>query len=200
MRWAFWSTIAFCIFLGIYIASPLLALQRIASAVERRDAIALAERIDLPSLRRSFRNQIVVTYLKLTGRHLPLGAISRRFAVSVADPVVARLITIRALLDLLGKGEAGKRASIPLERAPFTPTSLQSLWRLWFNSDYLGRDFYVYLPPHGSRADQFQIHLRPVRWRWTIVGIELPEELKERLARELIDLTPERLKPFDGGQ
>jgi hypothetical protein len=178
----------------------MIALQRIASAVESRDAVALTERIDFRALRRSLTKQIVDTYLELTGKKLPVGAIGKRFALSVADPIVARLMTVRALLDLLGKGKAGKSAKVSIDRAPFTSTSFKSVWRLWLNSDYLGRNFYIYLPPEGSRAEQFKVHLRPVRWRWTVVGIELPEELRKQLARELIELTQERVKPFSGSE
>lgn len=200
MRWALWVTVALCILLGVYFVSPLIALQRIASAVETRDAVALTERIEFPSLRRSLTKQIVATYLKLTGKKPKFGAIRKRLAVSVADPVVARLMTVRALLDLLGKGKAGKGAKVPIDRAPFTSTSFKSVWRVWLNSDYLGRDFYVYLPPEGSRGEQFKVHLRLIRWRWRLVGIDLPDELKEELAREIVKLTKERLKPPSGNQ
>jgi hypothetical protein len=200
MRWALWIIITLCILLGIYITSPLIALQRIASAVETRDAVALTERIEFPSLRRSLTKQVVAAYLNLTGKKLPLGAISKRLAVSVADPVVARLVTVRALLDLLGKGEAGKSAKLPVNRAPFTSTSFKSLLRVWLNSNYLGRSFYAYLPPGGSRIDQFKVHLRLIGWHWRLVGIDLPEELKEQLARELLKLTQERPKPPNSSQ
>jgi hypothetical protein len=107
----------------------------------------------------------------------------------VADPVIARLMTVRALLDLLGKADAGERAKLPLERAPFaSASSSKSLWRLWLNSDYRGRSFYVYLPPKKSRPEQFRVHLRIIRWLWRIVGLDLPEDLKEH---ELAKLTQE---------
>jgi hypothetical protein len=196
MRWALWITLALVILLAVYIASPLIALQSIASAVEARDSAALTERIEFPALRRSLTRQIVATYRRLTGKTVPLGAVGRRLAVSVADPVVARLMTVRALLDLLGKGEAGEGARVRIERAPITPNAFNSVWRLWLNSDYLGRDFYVHLPPEGRREDQFTLHLRPINWRWKVVGIDLPEELQERLAQEIIKLTQERLAPL----
>jgi len=193
MRYLFGVVLALCLLLGAYFASPLIALQSIAAAVERRDAVALTERIDFPSVRRSFKKQIVAEYLELTGRKLPLGAFARRLAVSVADPVVARLMTVRALLDLLGKGEAGK-TKLRVDGAPFTPDAFRSVWRLWLSTEYFGRDFYVYLPPEGARSSQFRIHLRPIRWRWMVVGIELPQELTTKLARELIDATEDRFR------
>ena len=92
-------------------------------------------------------------------------------------------MTVRAILDLLGKGDAGEKAKLPIDRAPFTASSFQSLWRLWLESDYRGR----------IREEQFRVHL--IRWHWRVVGLELPEDLKERLARELIKLTQDRINP-----
>lgn len=193
MRWFLGVTLALCLSLGAYLASPLIALQKIASAVETRDAVTLAERIDFPAVQRSFRKQIVAAYLELTGIRLPLGAFARRLAISVADPIVARLMTVRALLDLLGKGETGKEG-MRVDRAPFSDDAFESVWRLWLNSDYLGRDFYVYLPPESARSDQFRMHLRLIRWRWMIVGIELPSKLTTKLARELVEVTKDRIE------
>jgi hypothetical protein len=193
MRWGFLAAGALCVLLIIYLASPLIALHSIQSAVETKDAVTLTERIDFPALRRSLTKQIVEEYLKLTGKKLPLHAMGKRLAVSVADPVVARLMTIRALLDLLGKADAGEKAKLPIERAPFTSTSLDSLWRVWLNCDYRGRSFYVYLPPKKSRAEQFRAQLRLIGWNWRIVGLDLPEDLKEHLAKELVKVTNDLL-------
>ena len=144
-------------------------------------------------LRRSLTKQIVEEYLKLTGRKLPLNAFGKGLAVSVADPIVARLMTVRALLDLLGKADAGEKAKLPLDRAPFTWASSESLWRLWLNAEYQGRSFYVLMPPDRSRSEQFKAHLQLIGWRWRIVGLGLPEDLKQHLAEELIKLTQDRL-------
>jgi hypothetical protein len=194
MRWVLPITIVLLVLLMVYFASPFIALHSIASAVETRDAAALTERVEFPAVRRSLRQQLMATYRELTGKTLPLG-LGRRFVISVADPVVARLVTVRALLDLLGKGEAGEGVKVRSKGVPFTQDAFKSGWRLWWNSEYLGRDFYVYLPPENPRSDQFTIHLRPIQWRWKVVGIGLPEDLKERLAREVIKLTEERLVP-----
>jgi hypothetical protein len=196
MRWgvlAAGAAGALCVLLVIYLVSPLIALRSIQSAVETKDAVALTERIDFPALRRSLTKQIVAEYLRLTGKKLPLHAMGKRLAVSVADPVVARLMTIRALLDLLGKGDAGEKAKVPVERAPFTSNSFESLWRVWLNCDYRGRSFFVYLPPKKSRTEQFRAQLRLINWQWRIVGLDLPEDLKEHLAKELVKLTNELL-------
>lgn len=188
MRWAVWTSVIVCAVLAVYIGSPLVALYRIGSAVEARDAIALEQRIDFPSIRRSFKRQIMAHYREVTGKPIPLGVMARRFALSVADPIVARLMTTNALLDLLGKGEVGTSARVPADRAPLTSNSLGNVWKLWLSSDYLGRTFYVYLPPDRPRASQFGVKFQLRNWQWRIVGIDLPADLKEELTRELADL------------
>ena len=115
LKWGRWLVLALVILLGLYLASPLIALYDIASAVETKDAAAITERIDFPALKRSLTKQIVEEYFALTGTKPLLRALGKRFAVSVADPIVARLMTVRALLDLLGKGDAGKNANVPVE-------------------------------------------------------------------------------------
>jgi len=199
IRWGVWVVLTLGILLSVYLASPLIALHSIARAVEIKDAIALTERIDFPSLRRSLTKQVVQEYLKLTGKKLPLHAIGKRVVVSMADPVVARLMTVRALLDLLGKGDAGEKAKVPVERAPFTSASFNSLWQIWLSSEYSGRSFYVYLPPKKTRSEQFRVHLHLRGWRWRIVGVDLPDDMKEQLARGLVKLTQDRLNP-EGSQ
>ena len=195
LRWGRWVILALVILSGVYLASPLIALHDMASAVEAGDAVALNDRVDFLALRRSFTKQIAEEYLKQTGTKPPLKALAKRFALSVADPVVARLITIRGLLDLLGKGNAGKNANVPLERAPFGSGSLDSLWHVWLDTDYRGREFYVYLPPKKSREEQFRIDLRLIGWRWRMVGLDLPADLKQHLARELVKLTKDYPNP-----
>src|SRR4029079_4727031 len=109
IRWGLWIILTLGILLGMYLASPLIALHRIARAVETKDAVALTERIDFPALRRSLTKQIVQEYLKRTGKKLPLHAIVKRVVVSVADPVVARLMTVKGTLGFAWKGRRWRK-------------------------------------------------------------------------------------------
>jgi hypothetical protein len=68
-------------------------LQSIATAAQARDAVAVTERTDFPRASIA-QKQIVAAYIKLMGKKLPLGAIGKGFAFSIADPVVARLTTV----------------------------------------------------------------------------------------------------------
>jgi len=200
MRWTLWTTVALCALLAAYFASPLVALYQIGSAIEASDDAALERRLDLPSIRRSFNRQVVEAYRKATGKPLPLGAIQSRFALSAADPIVARLMTVNALLNLLGRGEAGDAASLTLDRAPLTSKALGSVWQLWLSADYLGTKLYIHLPPDRARAKQFRVEMRLRNWRWRITGIDLPEDLKGQLAQELVDLAEEKADRVGGNR
>ena len=69
-------------------------------------------------------------------------------------------MTVRALLGFLGKGNAGENAKVPLGTRTIHLGALNDLWQAWLDSDYLGRNFYVYLPPKKSREEQLRLNLR----------------------------------------
>ena len=83
MRWGLWTTVVLIVLLVAYFAWPLVGFYSLASAVESRNAAALAERVDFPSLRRSLSQQVIAEYLKLTGKDKELG----RFRTGIASGV-----------------------------------------------------------------------------------------------------------------
>lgn len=70
MRWGLWLTVVLVLLLAAYMVWPLTGFYRIASAIEAKDATALAERVEFRSLRRSLTQQVIAEYLKLTGKSL----------------------------------------------------------------------------------------------------------------------------------
>ena len=89
-------------------------------------------------------------------------------------------------MDLLTKGNAGGGAKISAELAPFSKSALRSGWNTWWNSEYRGDDYYVYLPPEKSAEEQFRVKLSLSQWRWKLAGIGLPDALRVQLAEELV--------------
>jgi uncharacterized membrane protein (GlpM family) len=96
MRWGLWTTVVLIFLLVAYFAWPLIGFYSLASAVESRNAAALAERVDFPSLRRSISQQVIAEYLKLTGKDKELGRFRTGIATGVgaalAEPVVAQFL------------------------------------------------------------------------------------------------------------
>jgi Protein of unknown function (DUF2939) len=91
-----------------YSVWPFFAVYRLASAVQARDVAAVNELVDFRALRGSLTAQIVRTYLRMTGKVGRSGSMLEQFAVglgaSVADPIVSKLVSPEALLDLLQNG------------------------------------------------------------------------------------------------
>lgn len=180
--------------LAAYAAWPLIGLYRLASAVETRDAARLGELIDFPSLRRSLAEQVIATYLKLTGKDAGLGKFTQGMVVavtaSVVDPVVDRMINPESMIELLSKGSVGGGVAVPVNAAPLTAASLDSAWRTWLASEYSFRNFYVRLPPDAEPAQQFRLMLRVTAWQWRLTRIDLPERVRVLLAQEVIKANP----------
>jgi hypothetical protein len=70
-----------------YWAWPLFSLRGLAADLQARNAAAANEEVDYARLRRSFTEQIVSAYLRVTGRASKLGALVP-FGASIIDPWV----------------------------------------------------------------------------------------------------------------
>jgi hypothetical protein len=60
------------------------------------------------------------------------------------------------------------------------------VWQLYANAQYGVRDFSLRVPVNEPRARQYRITLRLEGLTWKLTGFDLPDEVLERLARELI--------------
>ena len=172
-----WVAFAFSPFIGFY---------RLAAAVQSRDAAALEERVDFPRLRQSLAEQVVKEYQSLTGKQKrTFGGVPTGFVLMLADPIIAKYLNAESLMNILINGDTGKGNEISLPDAPFSNSSWRNAWDVWWNSRNDIRNFYIYLPPDKARADQYGLRLSLRDWQWKLTGIELPDSLRVRLAREI---------------
>jgi hypothetical protein len=190
MRWGLWTTVVLIVLLVAYFAWPLVGFYSLASAVESRNAAALAERVDFPSLRRSLSRQVIAEYLKLTGKDKELGrfrsGIASDVGAALADPVVAQFLNPETLLDFLNKGSVKVGANISSEIAPFSGSTWRNAWRVWWHSEYGLTRFSTYLPPDKPKDEQFKVGLSLRDLEWKLTGIGLPHQLRLQLAQELV--------------
>ena len=192
MRWTLRIGALLGVLLIAYTIWPFVDLYRLGRAIERRDALAVASRVELRVLRPSISKQVLATYLRLTGSEARLGSgIARDFivgaGVAMVDGALAETLTIERLLDLLSDGLGSAALGADLNRKlDFVPRNLSSLWRLYAGSEYRLADFHVSVPPDLPLKDRFKIRLRLTQWTWKLHDIELPEDMRVRLAEELI--------------
>jgi len=167
-------------------AWPFFGLFGLARAVQSGDIAKIEERVDYPALGRSLSGQVLATYARLSGLPLDRGLVGN-LASAIADPLVTKIISRLALAQFLQNGwptpVLGDRPiSIP---AP-NWNALGDVWQLYANAQYGLRDFSLRLPVTEPRARQYRVTLTLEGLTWKLTGFELPDEVLERLARELL--------------
>jgi hypothetical protein len=172
------------LFLG-WSAWPFFGLHALARAVQSGDIAKIEERVDYAALGRSLSSQILATYARQTGLPLDRGLIGN-IAQAVADPVVAKILSRLAFAKFL---QTGWPTPVLGDRPPAIPApnwnALGDVWQLYSHAHYGLRDFSLPLPVNEPRARQYRINLRLEGLTWKLTGFELPEEVADRLAREL---------------
>jgi DUF2939 family protein len=184
--------IAAVLFLWLaYTVWPFVEVYRLAGAVQARDVATVSQKIDFDALRASLTTQITATYLRVTGKTGRPGSILEQLvagvAASVADALVAKLISPDALLDLLQNGTPPGvfSNSVPPVQG-LSSEALGSIWRAYVNSEFGIARFFILVPVDKPASDSFRLQFCLTGWTWKLCGVELPQQLQVRLAQEII--------------
>ena len=185
-RWI-WGVVA--VSLTAYAAWPLLGLKRIADAVDSKDAGKFVDLLHIPELKRSLAAQIVRTQLNVLKPDKQLSPLAFNLAmqagIAVADSYVLEIIKSQRLFDLL------KSSGIQVISRPnaatwsWGPPNIRRAGQLLGAAKYRGTNFYVTIPLSAEAKQQYRLRLMLSQWEWKLAGIELPEDVQVRLAREL---------------
>lgn len=178
-----------------YLAWPVYSLVKLTQAVEARDIPTAMAHIDVPAVRASLTMQVMESYLKLTGkvgspllRSIVVGA-----AGSIADPLIADMVTPEGLIDLLRTGwPNGVIAARPSGVSGLTAVHLGSAWDIYSGAQYGIRRFEIDLPPSVPQERRFGLEFRLKGWRWLLVSVRLPEHLRVQLAELAIKAQSKR--------
>jgi hypothetical protein len=187
-RFALWvsSSIIVVVALVAYSASPFVDLYKLTRAVQAKDMVEINERVDFPAVRDSIAGQVSATYYELMGRRTDtlIGQIIVGATANIAAALMANL-TPEALVDLISRGDI--RALVPGSAAAdmrgLSLDNLGSAWQLFANSEYGLRRFWLSFPPDKPRLEQFRVQLRLSRWRWYLIGVDLPRSIRVEMAR-----------------
>ena len=168
-----------------YAVWPLAGLKQIVDSVQQNDVTSLSQRIDAPALKRSLIDQIALAYLHETGKDKSLNPIEMRLAL--AGPQVDAMLKPESLMDLLRQGGTDKLAGVggigvPQLEAP----NLGNLWRLIRNTEYSGRVFSIVLPLASDESTGYRVQLTLTNWTWKLSGIGLPQDVRTRIASEIV--------------
>jgi hypothetical protein len=189
--------ITFVLFLAwvAFLLSPFLALYDVTKAVEAKDVERITERVNFRALRVSLAQQIAGAYLQTPNAEKELGDLDRRAATNagaiIVNPIVEKLVTPQALIDLLDngwpEGVAGRprgAAATASAQVRLAPDSLKQAWRLFITSEGQGfRSVTIPLPPDLERDRQFRVTMRLSGFTWRVTGLEIPQVLRRQLIR-----------------
>ncbi len=188
MRWT--VRISFLLFLAwaAFMASPFVALYDLSKAVEAGDANRIEERVNFHALRTSLSRQILGEYLEdqdLQGTELDLAT---EAGAAALNPVVERLVTPQALIDLFKDGWPERAAGRSSEGAAIAPRldigSLRQAWKTFLLSESQGfRSVTIPVPVDRPKDEQFRITMRLRYTTWRLTGIDLPAPLREELVK-----------------
>ncbi len=107
-------------------------------------------------------------------------------SASLADPIIGDLLTPKALLSLLNSAQVNiGRLRIQNALVPLPNGDMGSLWSVFQNAEYGFGKVNVRLPLSAAK-DQYRIHLELLQWKWKLVAMDLPRNVSDQLADELI--------------
>lgn len=194
-RTVFAVTLIGLVVLG-YLAWPVYSVGRLVRAIEARDVTTAMTYIDVPAVRRSVAEQVMETYLKISGKGpaspLLQGVVAGTTA-SLADSILAGMFDPETLAEFLRTGwPTGVLNSPPPGVSGLTSANLGSAWQIYSTAKYRLRRFEISVPPSSPAERRFGLEFRLIQWRWYLVNVRLPQDLRLRLAQALAKAQPGR--------
>jgi Protein of unknown function (DUF2939) len=192
MRTFIRTAIALVVVVAAYWGWALVGAAQLASVASQGDPEAVMQRVDLPALRRSLGSQIARAYLEQNPQFQKLLSLERGFVGSVgggaADALLREVLTPENIAALLNKGRVGlpnMDAEAPWRMPPlgdaFRAGALQALMNSYFDGPL---SFVVGLDSAGAR---YGVHLHLSGMTWRLSGLDVPQEVSARLAREIAE-------------
>jgi len=169
---------------------PFYDLYRFIGAIERSDVVEVGRSVDFNAARQSLAQQIVAAYFRKTGAKLgPLvQSMAASAAVTIADPILAKLMTPEALIDFLKNG--WPTTAFPDGGPPgivgISANSFGTAWQTFSNTEYGFGRFDVVVPITAPPERQFKLRFRLSQWRWRLKAIGLPARVQDQFADDLV--------------
>jgi hypothetical protein len=185
------AVIVLIILAAAYWGWAVVGAAQLASFASQGNVEAVMQRVDLPALKRSLGGQIAHAYLDQNPQFKKLLSIEQKFVGSVgagaADTLLREVLTPENIAAFLNKGRAdfpNSGASFwrmpPLSEA-FRTGPLQALINSYFDGPL---SFVIKL---DSAEGLYKVHLHLSGTSWRLSGIDIPEEIRARMAREIAE-------------
>ena len=192
MRWILGTLAALIVALAIYLGSAAASLSSLAAAARAGDGAKVLEHTDVKSLNRSLTNQILNAYFERIGATRRISPAEKMlintYGASIADALVAKMLTADRLTQLLKSGNLDGSAGLPsfagMPALGHLPTGdwLSLLGRInLIQPVLLGIRVSETADPESYAA--INLHFEGTGWK--LSGIELPKAILRTLAASL---------------
>jgi hypothetical protein len=176
-----------------YSVWPFIALFELVEAVRARDLPAVTDRVDVPALSRSLSHQVMQGYARVAGG--PSSPLAQQLVISLgsglADPMVQKMVTPDAVADLIQVGWPVAVLGRKLDDVPGIGYA-GNAFQLYLNSEYGLDEFRLWLPVDKPLPEQYRLTMRRSGLRWKLIGVVLPERVRDRLGQEIVKATSRR--------
>ena len=184
------KTIATIVILGLvwigYTAWPIYDLLVLLRAMETRDVHTVTQHVYFDAVRVSLTNQVAAAYIRRTGVSISPLAQSMAGALGIADPILKKLISPKALSELLGAGwPVTVVPGPPPGTVGITESTIGTIWQIFGNSEYGLARIEVTAPSTLPHQQRFRLTFRLFQWRWRLVAVTLPENIQNLLGDQL---------------
>jgi hypothetical protein len=187
MRWFFGTFVALLVAVAVYVGSAVVSLNGLVEAARAGDSAGVIARTDTVRLRRSLVDQIVASYLKQLVQDRPVRPLERMaantYGASVADAMIAKMLTQENLTAILNKGAIGSSTIANMQHLTEIDTSqvLETLKRI---SPTKPVEILVRFGKAES-AGGISLHFEGNGWK--LSGIQLPTAIAQVLAQDLVN-------------
>ena len=192
MRWFLGIVVTVIVTAAVYYGSALRSLSDLVAATRDGNGAAIVARTDLPRLSSSLSEQIVKAYLDRVGATRRIGAAERMlvsgYGATVADVLVAKVLTPENLTELLKAGQLAETKTSPALTGLPSLTDLQKINLL----TQFGRVHYINPVKLSIRVSKSKdpeeataIVLHRSSMTWRLAGIDLPRKVLREIAASL---------------
>lgn len=189
-RASWWMLVALlCAALLAYASWPLMTAASLLRAARNGDVAAIEAHVHFPRLRRSIARQIVMEAV----RQNPIQGPERQLALGAGTTALSawldELLTPRILADMLGgRTVAPPSANAPVDLSLIRTTPLRGLIAIWWRSGFVSPMRYDISVPRPDGRDGLLVGMELRGWSWRVTRLELPDDVRQGLARRLVSL------------
>jgi DUF2939 family protein len=188
MRWFIGTFVALLVAVAVYVGSAVVSLDGLVKAARAGDGAGVIARTETARLRRSLVDQIVASYLRQLAQDHPVKPLERMaantYGASVADAMIAKMLTQENLTAILNKGAIGSSTPIANMQHLTEIDTSQVLKTLKRMSPTKPVEILICFGENES-AGGVSLHFEGNGWK--LSGIQLPAAIAQVLAQDLVN-------------